>query len=198
VTSTSLQSPTPTVITVTFKLCRLQGPQRLLLCLYRHPEAGPKHSHPISADLQLSKPCVSNESFRVTGHSLGAALATHTVAYLLANKIKVTDFYNFGSPRVGDSKFTIWFNQAYGPDHFKARVTHRKDPVPHLPLEDWGFLHVNTEIFYQGSKKDGAYVCSDANAEDKKCSDSYKLDTDVGDHVSYYDIDFPGIVLTCQ
>ena len=100
---------------------------------------------------------------RVTGHSLGAAIATHAVAHLLANKVKVTDFYNFGSPRVGDAKFTVWFNQIYGGSgHFKARVTHRKDPVPHLPFEDWGFLHVNTEVFYKGSKKEGGYVCNDA------------------------------------
>jgi predicted lipase len=100
----------------------------------------------------------------VTGHSLGAAIATHTVGYLLANKIKVTDFYNYGCPRVGDAKFTVWFNQLYGKDHFKARVTHRRDPVPHLPFEDWGFLHVNTEVFYKGSKKEGGHICNDASA----------------------------------
>jgi hypothetical protein len=77
---------------------------------------------------------------------LGAALATHAVADLLANRIQVTTFYNYGSPRVGDAKFTLWFNEKYGQNigHFKARVTHAKDPVPHLPFEDWGFLHVNT------------------------------------------------------
>jgi hypothetical protein len=116
----------------------------------------------------------------------------------MANKIKVTDFYNYGCPRVGDTKFTIWFNEQYGGDHFKARVTHRKDPVPHLPLEDWGFLHVNTEVFYKGNVKAGPYVCNDKSGEDKKCSDTYRLDTDVLDHVTYYDIDFSGIILACQ
>lgn len=134
----------------------------------------------------------------MTGHSLGAAIATHTVSYLLANKIKVTDFYNFGSPRVGDARFRVWFNEIYGNEHFKARVTHRRDPVPHLPFEDWGFLHVNTEVFYKGSKKEGGYICNDASGEDKKCCDTYRLDTDRLDHLSYYDIDFTGIVLSCQ
>jgi predicted lipase len=41
----------------------------------------------------------------VTGHSLGAALATHAVADLIANNITVQSFYNFGSPRVGDARF---------------------------------------------------------------------------------------------
>ena len=90
----------------------------------------------------------------MTGHSLGAAIATHVAAHLMHNKYKVADFYTFGSPRVGDPKFSAWFNEIYGGiNHFKARVTHRRDPVPHLPLSDWGFTHLNTEVFYKGSKK---------------------------------------------
>lgn len=117
----------------------------------------------------------------------------------MANKYKVTDFYNYGSPRVGDTKFTIWFNEQYGgTSHFKARVTHGKDPVPHLPLEDWGFLHVNTEVFYKGSNREGHVVCNDVTGEDKACSDKYKIDGNVLDHVTYYDIDFSGIILACQ
>ena len=81
---------------------------------------------------------------RVTGHSLGAAIATHAVAHLLTNKVKVTEFYSFGSPRVGDPNFSVWFNSIYGQDHFKARVTHCRDPVPHLPLESMAFQHINT------------------------------------------------------
>jgi hypothetical protein len=134
----------------------------------------------------------------VTGHSLGAAIATHATAHLMANKYKVSEFYNFGSPRVGDTKFTAWFNDLFGHDHFKARVTHGKDPVPHLPFEDWGFLHVNTEVFYKGKVSEGGVVCNDAAGEDKKCSDKNRLDTNTLDHVSYYDIDFTGIVLACQ
>lgn len=116
----------------------------------------------------------------------------------MANRYKVTEFYNFGSPRVGDNKFIAWFNDLYGHDHFKARVTHHKDPVPHLPFQDWGFHHVNTEVFYKATKKDGYVVCNDNQGEDKSCSDQYRLDTSVLDHVSYYDIDFTSITLACQ
>lgn len=80
----------------------------------------------------------------------------------MANKYKVNEFYNFGSPRVGDVKFTAWFNNLYGVDRFKARVTHHKDPVPHLPFQDWGFVHVNTEVFYEGKVSDNYVVCNDA------------------------------------
>lgn len=116
----------------------------------------------------------------------------------MANGYKVTDFYNFGSPRVGDTKFTAWFNNLYGNDRFKARVTHGHDPVPHLPFQDWGFLHVNTEIYYKGKVSQGFSTCNDAAGEDKKCSDQNRLDTNVLDHVTYYDIDFTSIVLACQ
>jgi hypothetical protein len=110
----------------------------------------------------------------------------------------VAEFYNFGSPRVGDTKFTGWFNNLYGEGRFKARVTHGKDPVPHLPFEDWGFLHVNTEVFYKGKVGEGHVVCHDTAGEDKSCSDKNRLDTSTLDHVTYYDIDFPGIVTLCQ
>lgn len=80
----------------------------------------------------------------VVGHSLGAALATHAVAHLTKLGIKVDVFYNLGSPRVGDSKFHEWFNRALG--HFVARITHWRDPVPHLPLEVMGFQHIHNEV----------------------------------------------------
>jgi hypothetical protein len=38
----------------------------------------------------------------VTGHSLGAAIATHCVGELMHRNIKVDYFYTYGSPRVGN------------------------------------------------------------------------------------------------
>lgn len=52
-------------------------------------------------------------------------------------------FYNFGSPRVGTPAFASWF-ETYFKGNFKARITHRKDPVPHLPLEAMDFRHIKT------------------------------------------------------
>ena len=134
----------------------------------------------------------------MTGHSLGAAIATHAVAYLIDSKVNVQDFYSLGSPRVGDSNFSSWFSNFYGKGHFKARVTHHRDPVPHLPMESMGFSHVSTEIFYDGTLKQGATICHDDSAEDNKCSDQYYADLSVPDHLSYYDLDFAGTILSCQ
>ena len=72
------------------------------------------------------------------------------------------------------------------------------DPVPHLSFDDWGLLHVNTEVLYKGKVSEGGVVCNDSVKEDKNCSDKNRLDVDVLDHVTYYDIDFRGIVLACQ
>jgi predicted lipase len=83
----------------------------------------------------------------VVGHSLGAAIATHCVAHLIKAGYKITLFENYGSPRVGDKAFSNWFQQIF-PNVLKPRVTHGKDPVPHLPPMEWGFQHVPTEIFY--------------------------------------------------
>ena len=52
----------------------------------------------------------------VSGHSLGAAVATHALVHLrkvfisLYEKsgINVNEFITFGSPRVGDAKFSAW------------------------------------------------------------------------------------------
>jgi hypothetical protein len=79
----------------------------------------------------------------------------------------------------------------------KPRVTHGKDPVVHLPPEDFGFRHIQTEIFYQGSVSEGYKICSDDKVEDKTCSDQYLADINYVDHGTYYDIDFNGIILTC-
>jgi predicted lipase len=83
----------------------------------------------------------------VVGHSLGAAIATHAVAHLVSKGIKVDRFYSLGSPRVGDPKFHDWFNRAYK-GGYTARITHNKDPVPHLPPESLGFEHLNYEVEY--------------------------------------------------
>lgn len=63
---------------------------------------------------------------------------------------------------------------------------------------EWGFEHIQTEIFYEGDLKKGYKICNDAVTEDKACSDKYKVDLGVVDHLTYYDIDFAGIILACQ
>lgn len=79
----------------------------------------------------------------LTGHSLGAALATLTAGYLsqtpLANNLHI---YSFGSPRVGDSVFSDCM----------AKVKHERyvnycDRVTGIPSESLGYQHVGTLHF---------------------------------------------------
>lgn len=126
----------------------------------------------------------------VTGHSLGAALATLTaldlaVTYGYGSGVSV---YNYGSPRI--------FNEAGanfasgGAINIAARRTHCKDIVPHVPMEWLGFRHVDDEIYEgcsiadypQGSGGGPLRTCS--GEEDSNCADQWDGDS-VADHLLY-------------
>jgi hypothetical protein len=78
-------------------------------------------------------------SIAVTGHSLGAALATlYVIDNALTERIHNPSIYTFASPRVGDSTFAHAFN-ALGLTSW--RIDNLPDIVPQVPL---GFTHVDT------------------------------------------------------
>lgn len=82
----------------------------------------------------------------LTGHSLGGAVATLGAAYLRKAGIPL-DLYTYGSPRVGNDKFTTWFSSQKGG---QWRVTHESDPVPRLPPMGVGYRHVTPEYWLTG------------------------------------------------
>jgi len=120
----------------------------------------------------------------VTGHSLGAALAALCAVDLGASShslgFPIEGVYTFGQPRVGNQAFTDFYSTG---NHVSWRVTHWRDPVPHLPLEKWDFHHTDNEVFY--SKDSKTYTVCDGSGEDKKCSDRFLLDTSIPDHLDY-------------
>jgi len=123
----------------------------------------------------------------VTGHSLGGALAVHAALDLkMALGLSTMDVYTFGQPRVGNAEFQKFYVDNTAPNY---RVTHYKDPVPHLPFNDWSFVHQPTEVFYGMLNND--YQLCDSSGEDPDCSDQYLLDYRVDDHLDY--LDFPVI-----
>jgi hypothetical protein len=88
----------------------------------------------------------------VTGHSLGAALATlYVVDHSLdPSKYIVSQICTFASPRVGDREFASTFDQLI--DRLKIpswRIVDEPDWVPKLPII--GFWHVQAEQLYNAA-----------------------------------------------
>mmetsp|Transcript_24556 Transcript_24556/g.31913 ORF Transcript_24556/g.31913 Transcript_24556/m.31913 type:complete len:405 (-) Transcript_24556:320-1534(-) len=83
----------------------------------------------------------------VTGHSLGAALATIATARLrLDHDEPVHGLYTFGSPRVFDETYAIKFNKDFGAQSF--RFVNQGDIVTKVPLAQlFGYRHVG-RMFY--------------------------------------------------
>ncbi|KAI9781983.1 MAG: hypothetical protein M1839_005576 [Geoglossum umbratile] len=96
--------------------------------------------------------------YRLTlvGHSLGGAVAS----------LASLDFYRrgwnpevttFGEPRVGNQALMDYFdarfyNHMHGGESNYRRITHVNDPVPLLPLKEWGYRMHAGEIYI--SKRD--------------------------------------------
>ncbi|CAD2213538.1 triacylglycerol lipase [Angomonas deanei] len=134
-------------------------------------------------------------SYFITGHSLGGAIAVLCAAHIASNPVfsqgqrkPAVTLYTFGEPRVGNSAFSNWTASLLGKQH---RITHGRDPVPRLPPQSWGYLHLPREWWYaeENATSDTPYrVCEDSTeAEDPLCSLSV-YSTTVSDHLLYLGI----------
>ncbi|KAI0203991.1 alpha/beta-hydrolase [Astrocystis sublimbata] len=97
-----------------------------------------------------------NYPVHVVGHSLGGAvgaLAALEMKVILGwENIIVT---TFGEPRVGNAGFTRYLDTVFGLDDVESdpeqrtyrRITHVDDPVPLLPLAEWGYRSHAGEFF---------------------------------------------------
>jgi triacylglycerol lipase len=82
-------------------------------------------------------------SLWVTGHSLGAALATLAVAKLrLERDEAVSGLYTFGQPRAGDLEFARVFDLDFGQQTF--RYVNDQDIVSRVPLRLMQYSHIGT------------------------------------------------------
>ncbi|KAF1974032.1 alpha/beta-hydrolase [Bimuria novae-zelandiae CBS 107.79] len=118
----------------------------------------------------------------LVGHSLGGAVAALAALDLRARgwNPRVT---TFGEPRVGNAALMRYINErfnisSYGEGRARARegvryhrVTHKGDPVPLLPLEEWGYTMHSEELFI--SRPDLPFAESDIRHcdgdEDGRC-----------------------------
>lgn len=127
----------------------------------------------------------SDNVLYITGHSLGAAL-THLAMFTLdAAGFNISKTYSFEAPRVGNKEFSEAFTDRFGRLVPVFRITHHKDPVPHLPLESMGYKQVQSEVYYN---QHGVWkICQ--QLEDKTCADQFWNLPDLlllhtGDHCS--------------
>jgi len=131
----------------------------------------------------LSKPEYVGFQVVVTGHSLGAALATLLAVdlSLLDNPAMIPILMNFGSPRVGE---TNWASYASAVIAARNRVTHHKDEVPHMPTtySPFDYTHISGEWYEDENETFTA--CS--GYEDPKCADQWStFQVNVEDHMLY-------------
>ena len=87
----------------------------------------------------------------VTGHSLGAALATlYAIDNAVTDQISNPACVTFASPRVGDGNFVNAFNAL---DLTSWRIVNKPDKVPMLPPTICGFGDVDTLELYDSTGK---------------------------------------------
>lgn len=125
-------------------------------------------------------------SVRVTGHSLGGAVATNAAVDLKLNYGWSTSVVNFGSPRAGDHEY----HNVISAEVPLWRVTHHNDIVAHVPPEAFGFYHGATELYF--SEETGlTYKVCDGSGEDPSCANvcsNYLTCTSISDHLNYLDM----------
>jgi triacylglycerol lipase len=88
-----------------------------------------------------------NRSLWLTGHSLGAGIATILTARLVQQKDEpVNGLYTFGQPRTGDKKFARNFNESFGARTF--RFVNNNDIVTRTPFRSMGYAHIGQCMYF--------------------------------------------------
>jgi triacylglycerol lipase len=87
----------------------------------------------------------------LTGHSLGAAIATEVAMRVndtLPGKVAVDGVYTFGSPRVYDDQAALAYDRALGGKTY--RYANHRDLVSIVPPASLGFAHVGRPYYLDG------------------------------------------------
>lgn len=93
----------------------------------------------------------NNQTLWLTGHSLGAALATLAVADLGEMGRTIHGLYTFGQPRVGDQVFAREFDSRYKRKTF--RFINNEDIVTRVPPRLMGYEHIGHVVYFDNRGK---------------------------------------------
>jgi len=89
----------------------------------------------------------ADQGLWLTGHSLGAALATLAAVRLeFETRFETSGLYTFGSPRVGDARFRRFAESRLGRRTF--RFANYRDLVTRVPFEWMGYEHVGRVRYF--------------------------------------------------
>ncbi|EAR96490.1 lipase family protein (macronuclear) [Tetrahymena thermophila SB210] len=135
----------------------------------------------------------------LTGHSLGAALATLSLPDIYSwNGNKQLDaVYHFESPRVGNQAFANWL-RASNFSVYYGRITHGYDPVVQNPTSWWPlyYYHTHFEVFYLDFNSQPK-LCP--QAEDTKCgAQSIYTAFNPADHMNLFNWDLSAAGKLCS
>lgn len=118
------------------------------------------HTRPhVLPELEKAKSFFPYYQLTLVGHSLGGAVAALAGLDLLARGYE-PQVTTFGEPRIGNVALARYLDLRFGlhgevPEHDTKlryrRVTHVDDPVPLLPLSEWGYTMHAGEIFISKS-----------------------------------------------
>lgn len=93
-----------------------------------------------------------NHKIWVTGHSLGAALATLAAARMqITDGISVHGLYTFGHPRTGDEDFANGVDAVLPGKVY--RFVNNNDVVPRVPPRKLGYCHVGRFVYFTTAGK---------------------------------------------
>ncbi|VDM67256.1 unnamed protein product [Strongylus vulgaris] len=129
------------------------------------------------------------EAKQVTGHSMGASIATVAASYILKWGMwapKDLRLITYGEPRTGDYDFAVWHDATF---LYSYRVISHRDPVPHTPPRfgaDMAF-HNRYEVWYDNDMAVGQpyTICQEADGD--YCSNTVS-NRDGSDHLFYFNM----------
>lgn len=111
---------------------------------YASLRTGPGGNHPRVAEVLDQLVPAGVTTLRLTGHSLGSALATLLAAEVAVHtRFQSPVVYTFASPRVGDKVFAGTYDSLV---QTSWRISNMNDIIPHLPPQWVGYVHVDAEI----------------------------------------------------